>query len=60
MSKGKIDKSKRYHKVGYLHTEIDELNDDSIYYERKINRRKGQIKRLSDRPAGNNKLERDW
>jgi len=60
MNKGKIDKSKWYHKLNQLQKRIDRMEENPGHAERKINRRKGQIKRLTERAMGNNKYEQDW
>lgn len=60
MSKGKIDKSKWYHKINQLQKRMERMEENPGHSERKFNRRKGQLKRLVSKSMGSNKYEQDW
>jgi hypothetical protein len=62
MGKGKVDKSKWYHKINQLQKRLDRMEEYPGHAERKINRRKGQLKRLMGKAMGSSKYntEQDW
>lgn len=55
MSKGKIDKSKWFHKLHQLQKRLDRADVNPGHSDHKNETRKGQLKRLLERIRGNKK-----
>lgn len=55
MSKGKIDKSKWFHKLHQLQKRLERASLNEGHSDHKTPKRKGQLKRLLEKVMGNKK-----